>query len=394
MTYGVARLRGRLDRLLDVHLERGLESLPDPVAIHLRMGLYQLLYMDSVPNYAAVSQTVAGVRAVVGPGLAPLANAVLRKAGEAGEDRAAFPSEADDRVGHLAAWHSHPPWLVARWFERWGAEAAAELLVHNNLVPDVTIRPFRGSLDEAKRVLEARGIEATVLREHDCLKLDRGGRVHEALDAIEGFAQDPAAAAVAAFCGFESGARVADVCAAPGGKAMALAATGCRVLACDASLPRARLIAETVRRLSAEVPVIVADGRRPVFTELDGVLVDAPCTGTGTLRRHPDARWRLSPERLARLLPLQAELLDGVADSIRVGGTLVYATCSLEEEENEGQVRRFLARHPEFSLEQPPQAAVEEHGSPGVEVRKGFLRLLPTDTGYDGAFAARMKRIR
>lgn len=377
-----------------MHLVRGLSSLPEPVTIHLRMGLYQLLYMDSVPNYAAVSQSVAGVRAVVGSGMAPLTNAVLRKAGDAGEDQAAFPSEADDPVGYLAAWHSHPRWLVERWVARWGREAAAVLLAHNNVIPDVTIRPFRGSLDEARRVLQGRGIGADVVRQHRCITLDHGSRVHEALDAIEGFAQDPAAAAVATFCDFGPGASVADVCAAPGGKALALAATGCRVFAFDASLPRACLILETARRLGASIPVAVADGRSPVVGGVDGVLLDAPCTGTGTLRRHPDARWRLSAERMARLLPLQADLLDGAAKMVRVGGTLVYATCSLEEEENEDQVKRFLARHPEFSLEQPPQAAVEEHGSPGAEVREGFLRLLPTDTGYDGAFAARMKRIR
>ncbi len=395
LTYGVQRLRGRLDHILDGHLERGLESLPEPVRIHLEMGLYQLLYMDSVPTYAAVSQTVAGVRAVVGPGLAPLANAVLRRASESGEDRDSFPNVDKDPASFLATWGSHPLWLVKRWIDRWDVEVATQLIEANNRIPEVTVRTVRGSRAEALEILGARGIEAVaVAGVPSCLAIRPARFVAEAIQAIEGYAQDPAAATVAAFCGFESGSVVVDLCAAPGGKALALASQGIDVVAVDLSQARSRMVRHAAVRLGASVRACVGNAEHPPVGEVDGVLLDAPCTGTGTLRRHPDARWKLTEASLHSLQQIQSRLLEGAATSVRVGGTLVYATCSLEYEENEGQVERFLARHPEFRLEQPPQAAFEVSSPAGDKSREGILSLLPTDTGYDGAFAARMKRIR
>jgi len=358
--------------------------LPRPVRIHLEMGLYQLLYMDSVPTYAAVSQTVAGVRAVVGPGLVPLTNAVLRRSSEVGEDLTRFPDPETDVAGYLSTWGSHPRWLVERWIARWGPGLASQIVAANNRVPEVTIRPVRGSEAEAVQILAAREIQARPVEGLvGCLAITPARRVAEALEAIEGFAQDPAAARVAAFCGFEPNSRIVDLCAAPGGKAFALAAGGVHVLALDISAARCRSVQRSVVRLGVSVRPCLGDAGQPPVVDRDGALLDAPCTGTGTLRRHPDARWKLSPRTLASLVRVQARLLDGAATSVRVGGTLVYATCSLEYEENEEQVERFLARHTEFRLQTPPQAANE-----------AILRLLPTDTGYDGAFAARMIRIR
>jgi 16S rRNA (cytosine967-C5)-methyltransferase len=199
---------------------------------------------------------------------------------------------------------------------------------------------------------------------------------------------------VAKYCAFEPGTRVADLCAAPGGKALAIASEGVEVIACDLSPARSRLIRQASIRLGASVSTCVSDAEHVPFGEVDGVLLDVPCTGTGTMRRHPDTRWKLTPAAIGSLVDVQKRLLEAAAQSVRVGGTLVYATCSLENEENEGQVERFLTRHPEFTLKSPPPRVTEPMLSVQRDMREGILSLLPTDTGYDGAFAARMVRIR
>ena len=202
------------------------------------------------------------------------------------------------------------------------------------------------------------------------------------------FVQDPAATAVVRYAAIPAGSRVVDLCAAPGGKAFELARTAAAVIACDASASRLGRVIETVERLGApNVFPVVADARFPVVTRADAVLLDAPCTGTGTFRRHPDARWRLKPSDLAVMSAVQRALLNAAAAMVAPGGLLVYSTCSLEQEENDAQVEAFLSDHPEFTLEPPPPGAV-----PDATLDAGRLRVLPHVHGTDGAFAARLCR--
>ncbi|OYV67729.1 MAG: hypothetical protein B7Z72_09305 [Gemmatimonadetes bacterium 21-71-4] len=200
--------------------------------------------------------------------------------------------------------------------------------------------------------------------------------------------QDPASTLVTRYAAIPVGATVADLCAAPGGKSVELARTAGTVLASDASLSRLKRVIENVKRLELDnVHPYVADARAPALRPVDVVLLDAPCTGTGTMRRHPDARWRLKPSDLAVMTALQAMLLASVADLVRPGGLLVYSTCSLEAEENDEQVARFLTGHPGWRLEPPAPGTV-----PGDVLDGGVLRVLPQRHGTDGAFAARLRR--
>jgi len=181
---------------------------------------------------------------------------------------------------------------------------------------------------------------------------------------------------------------VVDLCAAPGGKSLELSRHAALVVACDRSTARLERLAANIRRVEARnIAPVAADGLAAPVRLVDAVLVDAPCTGTGTFRRHPDARWRLKPSDLAVMAATQQALLNAAAAMVRPGGLLVYSTCSLEPEENDEQVERFLAANPDWALEPPPELTV----SPAV-LDGGRLRTLPHRHGMDGAFAARLRR--
>jgi 16S rRNA (cytosine967-C5)-methyltransferase len=200
--------------------------------------------------------------------------------------------------------------------------------------------------------------------------------------------QDPASTLVTMYAAVPADAVVADVCAAPGGKSVELARTATAVFASDLSFPRLRRVRENIERLELEnVFPFVADARRPATRDVDVVLLDAPCTGTGTFRRHPDARWRLKPSDLAVLAALQRQLLRTAAKSVRAGGLLVYSTCSIEPEENDAAVEAFLRENSAWQLEAPPAGTV-----PPSVIDGGYLRVLPHVHGTDGAFAARLRR--
>ncbi len=201
--------------------------------------------------------------------------------------------------------------------------------------------------------------------------------------------QDPGSTLVTRYAAIPEGAVAADVCAAPGGKSVELARKASAVFASDLSFGRMRRVIENVQRMElTSVFPYVADARRPAIRQADVVLIDAPCTGTGTYRRHPDARWRVKPSDLAVMAALQREILRAASSVVAPGGLLVYSTCSLETEENDAQVERFLAEQREWRLEPPAEGAV-----PATVLDAGRLRVLPQRHGTDGAFAARLRRV-
>jgi 16S rRNA (cytosine967-C5)-methyltransferase len=202
--------------------------------------------------------------------------------------------------------------------------------------------------------------------------------------------QDPASTLVTRYASIATGSTVADLCAAPGGKTLELARTAGTVFAGDSSRNRLARVRENVQRLDLQnVIPFVGDALRPALVSMDAALVDVPCTGTGTFRRHPDARWRLKASDLAVLPSLQRNILRAAATVVRPGGLLIYSTCSLELEENDEQVAIFLAEHPDWRLEAPPSGVV-----PAQVLDAGLLRVLPQKHGTDGAFAARFRRPR
>lgn len=390
LAYGVLRLRGRLDRRIAEVTRRPLEAVEAELLDVLRLGVYQLTEMGGVPSWAAVNESVELAKPR-GKAAAGFVNGVLKAVSRA-DPEAGFPDAVTDPVGYLVEWGSHPRWLVERWVERWGLEGTRRLVAANNERADLFLRPLGVAVEDALGRLGAVGLEGEAVGGLNAIRLGPGASVEAALAAVPAVVQDPAAGLVVDCAGATDGAIVADLCAAPGGKAIALAvgregSRPRRVLAADLSARRLRRLRENAARVGGlDLDVVVADGRAPAFDRADVVLVDAPCSGTGTLRRHPDARWRISAADIESLARLQDELLAGAAAVVAPGGLLVYATCTLESEENEERVTAFLRRHPDFEAE-----ACVEVGA-GFRDASGWLRVLPHVHGFNGAFAARLRR--
>ena len=392
--FGIQRLRGRLDYLLDRRVKRGLESVDAGVRDSLRIGLYEILHMGGVPEYAAVSQAVDLARSKGGRGVAGLANAVLRGIARDGSGPENFPDPETHPVEFLSTWGSHPRWLVERWLTRWSTADVRELVEANNAVPPLYLRCLWDSPAEAVEALEAEQITvAAVGSGTGCVVIPEHASLEQAMTVVPVVVQDPAAALVVSYADPSPDARIADLCSAPGGKALALAAQGNVVVAADRSIKRLSLVRENINRVREQsgrdvrVSTVQADALAPPVSRPDLILVDVPCTGTGTLRRNPDIRWRLTPDRLHEMAALQSRILDACADVVQSGGMLVYATCSLEPEENEEQIEGFMARWPEFQID------------PGGGVNgeflndRGYLYVTPQAFGFDGAFAARLRKM-
>lgn len=410
LAYGTVRLQGRLDHLLDARLRKGIVETPTELVVILRLGAYQMLEMDGVPAYAAISQAAEQAGERGGKGAAGLVNGVLRALGRKDAGPGRFPDPDRDPAGYLSTWHSHPRWLVERWLRRWPYAEVLALVEKNNAVPPLFLRPLLHSPEEAEARLREGGIEAAPTAwDAPCVELSSGTDPGVALARVPGVIQDPGAALVTVFADPPSGEPAADLCAAPGGKTLALARRASYVFAADRSARRLRLLRENLDRLEtwspaveereagteaerapgalAPVRLVVARAEEPPLDEASFVLVDVPCTGTGTFRRHPDARWRLDEEKVAELAAVQARILEGAATVVAPGGTLVYSTCTLEPEENEERVEAFLQAHPGFRRE--PGSAL---GSELLD-EAGDLRVLPQHTGFDGAYAARLRRV-
>lgn len=391
LVWSLLRRRETVDAALHDRVRGGIARLHPDLTDLLRLGVAQLLFLGGVPAYAAIAQTVELVKQRHGVGASRLANAVLRRIDR---ERAALgdvAAGAADEVERLARVHSHPRWLLERWLRQFGRDATDRLLAHNNGEAPVILRPWGVSGDGLRADLARSGVaagEAPLVA--DSVQLPPGTALTELAAWRRGscFVQDPAATLVARFAAIPAGSVVADLCAAPGGKALELARTAGFVLAGDRSGGRAARMAGNFRRLlPGPVAAVVMNALAPALGEVDVVLLDAPCTGTGTFRRHPDARWRLRVSDLAVLAAAQTDLLRSAARHVRRGGLLVYSTCSLEPEENDEQVDGFLGEHAGWSLDPPPAGTV-----PDEVVAAGRLRVLPQAHGCDGAFAARLRR--
>ena len=393
MVFGIQRLRGRLDYLLDRRVKRGLESVKPGVRDSLRIGLYEILYMGGVPEYAAVSQAVDLAHSKGGRGVAGFANAVLRGIARDGGGPENFPAPETHPVEFLSTWGSHPRWLVERWLTRWSSADVRKLVEANNGVPPLSLRCLWDRPEEAVEALKARQIDASVVGSGTgCVTIHGHASLEEAMRVVPAVVQDPAAALVVSYIDPKPDARIADLCAAPGGKTLALAARGNLVLAADLSIERLRLVRENLNRVREQggrrvrVSTVQADALAPPISRPDMLLLDVPCTGTGTLRRNPDVRWRLTPDRLDEMVALQGRLLDVCADVVPSGGVLVYATCSLEPEENEEQIEAFMARRPEFHMD------LGEGVNGEFLNDQDYLYVMPQAFGFDGAFAARLRK--
>jgi 16S rRNA (cytosine967-C5)-methyltransferase len=390
LVYGMLRRRSRLDVFLDARVNGGVYRLDPDLHDLLRLGAAQLLYMESVPAYAAIAQTVELAKRRHGIGASKLANAVLRRL-DRERDTLTLPSAANP-VDALALEGSHPKWLVQRWVERWGLVETQRLLEANNKEAPLIARPWHLVREQLEAMLESAGVhgeDAPLVRDSIVLSspvssFTELGPFRKGLFHL----QDPASTLVVQYASVPRGAIVADLCAAPGGKSVEMSRTAAAVFASDTSIARLQRVVENAHRLEIEtLRAYAADARFPAIRPVDVVLIDAPCTGTGTFRRHPDARWRLKVSDLAVMSSVQRSILRGARSAVKPGGYLVYSTCSLEAEENDEQIDWFLRKYPEFHLDPPPDGAV-----PPATLDDKVLRVLPQRHGTDGAFAARLRR--
>jgi 16S rRNA (cytosine967-C5)-methyltransferase len=365
---------GPIDRALAARLQR---EPPEAVRMILRLGAAQLFHLD-VPAYAAVDSSVALTQ--VSPetrGFKGLVNAVLRRLQR---DGAPVEPPADFA----------PPWLYARWRAAFGPDIAEQVAAEIAAEPATDLTPR----DAADAPALAEALEAEVLPGGQLRRAGRG-RIEEWPGFTEGrwWVQDAAAAIPARVLATQPGETALDLCAAPGGKALQLAASGAQVVALDRSAARLRRLSEGLARTGLAAEIVAADAVAwDDPRTFDAVLLDAPCTASGTFRRNPDVLWTLRPGDIAKLAEVQAQLLDAAAGRVKPGGRLVYCVCSLETEEGESQAKAFLRRQPDFATAPVDPAAV---GAPAAALTpEAWLRLLPHQIpgGQDGFFLARFDR--
>ena len=367
---------GPIDRALQARVKK---PPPDAVIMLLRLGAAQLFHLDT-PGFAAVDMTVdmAGARKATQP-FKGLVNAVLR-----GLLREPPP------IAALEAYA--PPWLYARWraaYGQAGADAIAARIAEEPAT-DVTLR------NPAEGPALAEALEAIVLS-GDTLRTKKRGDLADWPGFAEGrwWVQDAAAAIPTRLLTLKPGQTALDLCAAPGGKTLQLAATGAAVTAVDRSAARLKRLSDNLTRMDLTAEVIVADAAAwSDKRTFDAVLLDAPCSATGTFRRHPDVLWAAKPSDIAKLCAVQAQLLDATADRVKPGGRLVYCVCSLEPEEGEAQAAAFLNRRSDFEIDPPVPG--EGGAPPAALTSAGTLRLTPAlpepQGGIDGFFIARFRR--
>ncbi len=392
---GVLQWRGRLDWILTAFSNRPLDTLSPGVRQILRLGAYQLLWLDRVPPAAAVNTAVDLALQRGHPGSAGFVNAVLRRVSAEGA-RVAYPNPTDDPEKYLSVYHSHPRWLVGRWLARWGPARTEAMLQANNEPPPLFVRPdprYGSAHRLVESLPESLGAAVVELRPEAC-ELRRPEGFFDSEAFLEGrcFVQDLNAGLAVELLAPRPGDRVLDACAAPGGKAvqLALAVEPGRVAAGDLSRSRLRRLRENAGRLRlGGIRAFVGDAAAGAHPEgvFDRVLVDAPCSGTGVLRRQPEARWRKSESDLARQSHRQSAILESAFQALRPGGRLVYSTCSLEDEENDAVVDRLLARRADARLE-PASGRF-----PGQAWAARTVQTLPGREPGDGAFAALIRKL-
>jgi|APLak6261679142_1056127.scaffolds.fasta_scaffold00100_15 16S rRNA (cytosine967-C5)-methyltransferase len=390
LCYGTTRRRMTIDTVLRQFADRSLDTIEDRVLAALRLGVYQLFFMR-VPKHAAVGDTVDALKAVGLERAAGFVNAILRKASALPE----LPKSDGDEIGRLSYETSHPAWLVKRWLRQFGPERASVMLHADNDAPALVVRTNTAKLtrDELLAQLQDAGVKchATALSPLGIV-FDAPGRVEELYGYAEGLwqVQDEAAQLVGVFGQIPANARVLDACAAPGGKACHLAQTN-EVTAIDVHANKLPKIASEAKRLglTSKLTLVQADASQPLpesLGEFDAILIDAPCAGLGTLRRHPELRYRREEKDIAELAHLQREILEQCQQVLKPGGLLVYAVCSTDTMEGPDQVEMFLRSHPDFTSEPP-------RGLAHLPTWQGHLRTLPGPEGLDGFFAARLRKM-
>jgi 16S rRNA (cytosine967-C5)-methyltransferase len=398
IVYGTIQRRDTLDYFLSPFLKKS-SKLEVWVKVLLRLSLYQMLYLDRVPDRAAIYEAVEIAKKRGHKGIASMVNGVLRTV-----QREGVPSleKIADPVERLAVETSHPIWLVKRWVKQFGMDEARKMCETNLLPPEQTARVniARITVEEAIERLRQEGVEVTngdVAPE--AIKAVKGNLAHT-LAYKEGYLtiQDESSMLVAKALGAKENEYVLDSCAAPGGKSTHIAElmhnTG-QVVSLDIHDHKVKLIQEQAERLHlTNIQTTVLDSRKvsEYFEKesFDKILVDAPCTGFGVLRRKPDIKYAKTENDIRQLAKIQREILAAVAPLLKKGGILVYSTCTIDQEENSDVIEDFLRHHPQFNLDETLKERLPEKVQPYVS--EGNLQILPHYFGSDGFFIASLRK--
>jgi 16S rRNA (cytosine967-C5)-methyltransferase len=384
ITLGTLRQQMYLDRVID-HLTKGRKLDPD-VRVALRIGLYQVIFLDRIPQYSAINESVNLVQRAKKSSAKAFVNAVLR-----GYTRSPISLEFSDEVDRFSVETSHPKWLLEKWIAYFGLDATKDLAAKNNAPAPLA---FRFTADEGRDLAGTR-IEKSIYVDACLIAETATPELLSAATNGEIYFQDEGSQLVGSAVKIRRGARFLDVCAAPGSKTTQVALraqnTAGLLAAGDVHWPRVEFLRENCRRQGAgEVNVLQYDAESSLpFAEnsFDVVLVDAPCSGTGTIRSNPEIRYFFKPEDLAELSSKQLRILKNASKLVRPGGTLIYSTCSLEREENEEVAQWFLKENDGFRVARPE--VTDRFITP-----EGFARTFPHRDGLDGFFIATFERLR
>ncbi|MBN2466711.1 MAG: 16S rRNA (cytosine(967)-C(5))-methyltransferase RsmB [Deltaproteobacteria bacterium] len=404
LVYGVLRRRETLDWVIGRFSAHPHRRLSRVIRNLLRIGIYQILYLTAVPAPVSVSATVAMAKEHLGSRMGSVVNGLLR-AVERNRTTIPFPSLNEDPITAIAVRYSHPVWMVKKWLPVLGEKETISLCEANNTVPPFTIRTntLRITRDELTGHLRSEGISCEVTRHSpDGIMLRHPADITRLSSFQKGWfvVQDEAAQLIVYLVNPAAGERVLDLCAAPGGKTTHLAQlTGDRggILAVDVRRDKTALLQENTRRLGIEsVCPVIADAATPLpvthGTSFDKVLVDAPCSGLGILRRHPEGKWFKSPALLSHLPNTQRAILRNASRYVKPGGVIVYSTCTMDQQENETIVEEFLSlAGGEFQVDRSLPAM------PFPEKRffddQGYFHTSPLRDAMDGFFAVRLRRV-
>jgi 16S rRNA (cytosine967-C5)-methyltransferase len=393
LVHGVLRWQNKLDWVLNGFSHGNFAKSEINVKNALRVGLYQILFLDRVPHAAAVNEAVEFIKRIRGEKPAGLVNAVLRNIIR-NIDGIRYPDPAQDRVQYLSVVFSHPHWLVKRWVARFGPEETEQLLVKNNERPLLSLRINKLKVNPGLflRQLDAQQIPYQGSSHIDYfVKVKSFPRIGQNEMFRSGLftIQDESAAFPCLLLAPQPGERVLDLCAAPGGKTTHIAElmkNEGEVIAVDKYEVKLNFIKAACARLGLKnVKFLVGDASTLEHEPVDRILLDVPCSGLGVLAKKPDLKWKRDIADVLKLSEIQRELIENAARLLKPGGVLVYSTCTTEPEENQEIVRSFLAKHPEFVLDHAGQ-----YVSKDVVTPEGFVETLPHKHGMDGSFAARL----
>ena len=393
VVHGVLRWQNRLDWVLNGFSHGNFSKSEINVKNILRVSLYQILFLERVPHSAAVNEGVEFIKRIRGEKPAGLVNAVLRNIIRNIEG-IRYPDPNEDLVQYLAVFYSHPHWMVKRWLDRYGREATERLLMANNERPGMALRVNRLKISPAdfRARLDAQQIPYTLseILPHFVRVKTLSGIAQMDLFRTGMFTiQDESAALPCQLLDPKPGQRIIDLCAAPGGKSTNIAEimeNNGEIVALDKYEAKLNLIRASAERLGVKI-IDLRSADATVFEGplADRVLLDAPCSGLGTLAKKPDMKWKRDIGDIRKLNLTQEALLENAARLVKPGGAIVYSTCTIEPEENTGIITAFLERHPEFSLDR-----AEKYLPAAVVSPEGFVSTLPHVHFMDGSFAARL----